>query len=762
MPALTAGEGYLAGFLTHNGDPATATPLPHGADGATWLPSPATPGHEAWFFVASRTGMMVKRPALGAEGFVVDHYHRPSLDAYLSRVGERLLTPFAGAPPHAIFCDSFEVYNSDWAPDFAAEFARRRGYDLLPHLPALAAGTGVDAARLREDWGRTLTELVEERFLAPLAEWAHEHGTRLRVQGYGIPPASVSSNAVADLPDGEGAQWRQLTPSRWAASAAHQQQRAVTSSETWTWLHSPAYRATPLDLKVEADRHFLQGITQLVGHGWPSTPPGEPYPGWRFYAAGAYTDANPWWIVMPDVTRYLQRVSHVLRQGTPATDVGIYLPSADAFAGTRLGHLHLLDLLRVQIGDSLIGRVIDAGYAFDLIDDAALRSASVDSGGVEAPEPAQATLVSGGGRYRLLLLPDVEAMPLEVLRRIESFVRSGGRVVATGRLPSRVPGRDKDGASADLRRLATQLFEGSSGRAALVSGEVALEAAMHRMLPPQLRVQGGVSDIGFAARRVGEHDLYFVANTANTERRVMLTARTKATSAEWWDPITGSMTPLLADVADHGLAVSVTLPAYGSGFLVTRPGASAPPPAIRVTREIGVPGPWQITFDKTGERRDVTTLESWTTREETRYYSGTVSYETTLTVPSTAIPEGGRVTMRFGDGRPVAETPRRLGIRAWLDAPVRDAAVVYLDDRRVGSVWSPPFALDITELVRAGRQRLRIVVGNTAMNHMAGHPQPDFRLLHLRYGERFQPQDMDAVAALPSGLLSPVTLVVEN
>ncbi len=762
IPSISAGEAYLTGFIVRDGDPASAAPLPTPTtDGTIWLTSSMAEGREAWFFLASRTGMMVKRPAYGAEGFVVDHYHRPALDAYLSRVGERLLQPFAGAPPYAIFCDSLEVYNSDWAPDFPAEFARRRGYDVLPHLPQLAAGTGTAAAQVREDWGRTLTELVDERFLGPLAEWARGRGTRLRVQGYGIPPATISSNAVADLPEGEGAQWRQLTPSRWAASAAHLQQRPVVSSETWTWLHSPAFRATPLDLKAEADRHFLQGITQLIGHGWPSTPAGEPYPGWRFYAAGAYTDANPWWIVMPDVTRYLQRVSHMMRQGTPAADVAIYLPAADAFAGTKLGHLHLLELLREHLGDQLVGPVLDAGYAFDFIDDAAMRHATVESGSENTSDRTAATLVAGGGRYRLVLLPGVEAMPVDVLQRVDAFTRAGGRVVATRRLPSRVPGRHQEPASAEVERLAMQMFTDPS-RAALVRNDEELEAVMHGLLSPQLHVVPRTRDIGFAARRVGRHDLFFVANTGNIARRVSVTARTRETAAEWWDPLTARMTPVPATAAADALTVSLELPAYGSGILVTH---SLPPAARQrragVANELAVAGPWTITFQKTGDRTEAATLESWTMREETRYYSGTVSYETTLTIAERAGARGSRVVLRFGDGKPVPETPRRLGSRAWLDAPVRDAAVVYLDERRAGSVWSPPFTLDITEHVRPGRQRLRIVVGNTAMNHMAGHPQPDFRLLHLRYGERFQPQDMDAVAPLPSGLLSPITVVVE-
>jgi len=41
-------------------------------------------------------------------------------------------------------------------------------------------------------------------------------------------------------------------------------------------------------LKAEADIHFLQGITQLIGHGWPYSPDSVEYPGWRFYAAAVF------------------------------------------------------------------------------------------------------------------------------------------------------------------------------------------------------------------------------------------------------------------------------------------------------------------------------------------------------------------------------------------------------------------------------------------------------------------------------------------
>jgi hypothetical protein len=122
--------------------------------------------------------------------------------------------------------------------------------------------------------------------------------------------------------------------------------------------------------------------------------------------------------------------------------------------------------------------------------------------------------------------------------------------------------------------------------------------------------------------------------------------------------------------------------------------------------------------------------------------------------------DGISLRLDFGEATPVPEPPQRSnGMQAWIDAPVRDAAVVYVNGRRAGSVWCPPYSIDITALIRSGENQIRVVVGNTALNHMAGRRLPDYRLLNLRYGVRFEPQDMDKVKPQPSGLLGPVRLV---
>jgi len=120
------------------------------------------------------------------------------------------------------------------------------------------------------------------------------------------------------------------------------------------------------------------------------------------------------------------------------------------------------------------------------------------------------------------------------------------------------------------------------------------------------------------------------------------------------------------------------------------------------------------------------------------------------------------VKLDFGDAKPIPEQPLRAGMQTWLDGPVREAAVVYVNQRRAGSVWCPPYALDVTSFLHPGENQIRILVANLALNYMAGRRLPDYRLLNLRYGERFQAQDMDKVQAVPAGLLGPIRLLVNQ
>jgi hypothetical protein len=154
-------------------------------------------------------------------------------------------------------------------------------------------------------------------------------------------------------------------------------------------------------------------------------------------------------------------------------------------------------------------------------------------------------------------------------------------------------------------------------------------------------------------------------------------------------------------------------------------------------------------------------LTSWTEDPATRYFSGHATYEKSFELPMNGLPAGSKFILDFGEAKrtPLPSPPGAHNMWAYLDAPIRDAAEVYVNGKRAGVVWHPPYRVDMTAQMHAGTNELRIVVGNTAINELAGHPLPDYRLLWDRYGKLFEPQDMHDLQPLPSGILGPVTLI---
>jgi len=766
LPSLVAGEKLLAVFLARvqgqsispeNLQELSIAPSQAPDNQAVELPAGANEPREVLFFISSRTGMMVKRPAVGAEGFVVDHYDAAAVEEYQKKVGDRLMQAFGPNPPYAIFCDSLETYLSDWTGDFLEEFHKRRGYDLKPYLPALMFDIGPKTAAIRHDWGMTLTELFNARFAVPMQEWARKNRTLLRMQGYGIPPAELSSNALVDLPEGEGPQWKVVRGSRWASSASHLYGRQVTSSETWTWLHSPVFRATPLDLKAEADLHFLQGINQLIGHGWPYTAEGVEYPGWRFYAAAALDEKNPWWIAMPDISQYLQRLSYLLRQGRHVNDVALYLPNSDAWAHFSPDHVDLIETLRNEVGADVMPQIFQAGLNLDFFDDDALKQVGhVEKGG----------LALGPGRYPVVILPGVERIPLETLQKLAEFAHNGGVLIATRRLPSLAPGfLANDADNKKISELAHSLFEGPSAVGHFIADEKELAKRLPSLIQVDLALESPSPDLGFVHRRTDDAEIYFVANTTNLPLKTNATFRVEkgARNAESWDPMSGRIlkAEILGQTKD-GMTLPLDMPPYVSRvFVFSKRSLSSPSSHIAsaLPAAIDLSGGWRVSFGPEGTPKVMEYLQSWTNDSDTRYFSGIATYEKSVSMPENMLRKDLAVRLDFGEGQPVPSRNLRAGMQAWLEAPVREAAVVYVNDTRVGSVWCPPYSLDITRFLKKGQNSIKIAVGNLAVNYMAGHSLPDYRLLNLRYGLRFEAQDMDKIQVVPAGLLGPIRLV---
>jgi hypothetical protein len=757
MPKVREGEKVFAAFV----GPMSPVDAGHNPfkeleirDDAAWLPPELAGQTQVTFFVASQTGMKVKRAAYGAEGFVIDHYRPAAIEKFIREIAEPEVQACGPNPPESVFCDSLEVTGADWTYSFLDEFQKRRGYDLKPRLPALFHDVGPTTPHIRHDWGQTLTELFNDHFITVLQKWAKAHETRFRIQAYGSPPAALHSYASAGMDEGEGYQWKSFSDTRWASSASHLLGRAVTSSETWTWLHSPAFMATPLDMKAEANLHFLQGINQLSGHGWPYSPPTVDYPGWRFYAAGAFNEQNPWWIVMPDLAKYLQRVSFLLRQGRPANDVALYLANDDAWASFTPGHVAMDAAVAQRLGPDIIRRILESGYNFDFFDDGLLDL----RGRVEGN-----SLAFGDVRFKAVVLAGVECLPPSTLRKLEEFARGGGILIATRSIPSRAPGFKATAEDQKtIRDIAQRLFQGPEAKGIFVEDESRLGEALAKRLRPDVAFSSNAPEIGFVHRTTDSAEIYYLANTANEPQSIQATFRVQGTTPEWWDPMTGRVG--VADVIERpsgGTTVAVALEPYGSRILVF---ARRSHPARAIAKTVAVlPAPldlskdWNVFFGTNQTPVVMETLRSWTDDDATRFFSGTAVYEKRVTVPSEMVQNGFTLHLDFGVSQPVSAEGR--GLRASLEAPVREAAIVYVNGKRAGVVWCPPYRVEVTGFIKSGENQFRIAVANLAVNDMAGHPLPDYRELEKRYGNRFQPQDMDQIKPVTAGLVGSVRLI---
>ncbi|HET9647971.1 MAG TPA: glycosyl hydrolase [Microlunatus sp.] len=656
---------------------------------------------------ARPTGQNVKRAAYGAEGLVFDHYSAEATVRHLDIVGRPMVEAVGAERLGSVFCDSLEVYAADWTTSMFEEFAARRGYRCEDRLWLLVTDHP-SAPALRRDYFRTLTELAEENFLAVMAGWAHDQGVRLRVQSYGEPPVSLSSYRHVDLIEGEQCGWTRLPMTKWASSAARHLGVDVVSSETWTWIHAPSFRATPLDLKGEAHEHALLGINQFVGHGWPCRSGGMDGIGWFFYASGAFDDRNAWWPAMPGLARYLQRLSWVLRQGRPVRDVLLYLPTEDAYA--RFGpsidlHTVSTELIPAQIPCELR----QAGYDFDLVDDHFL------AGYAGSP--------MGAGPAPVVLLPYAVTLTDAAQAHLAAIVAAGGRVI-----------------TADVSG------EGAAGDRWLA------ELAAAR--PADVTLTPATPDVGVVHRCTGDADLWFVVNTGPHIRNVSVALRDARRVLERWDLHSGAVAT--CDAGPEGVAVS--LAPYEGVLLVGHDGPTLVDPA-GAPSEPSVEPPalcrWRLQSESGADLGPVELPHRW--EDDSRIgpaFSGTVSYVAEVG-PSPGI---GPLVLDFGDGVPdeadVVIGAMEVGVyRARISPPVREVVEVLVDGRTAGVVWDAPWRIELGEVSPGGTVTLR--VGNTTANALSVDPtvQEWAAASERLHGRRFRMQALDrARDGISSGL----------
>ena len=718
----------------------------------------------------------------------------------LERVGPRL----AGRVLHVVHIDSWEAGSQNWSPEFAQGFQRLRGYDLVPYIAVMTGVPLVSAdvsERVLHDVRRTINDLMDTGFFRTMADLAHRHGCIVSAEPPNptFPADGMQHFQYVERPMGEF--WLHTprndkpTDIKDAVCAARLYGKPYAQAESFTE-GLITWDEHPFMLKPLGDHNYCQGIGRLFLHVYAQQPWLDREPGITLNGIGSFfSRTQTWWRPGKAWFDYLRRCQALLQQGHAVADVcyfnGENIP-ARAF-------------LRRQLSVPL-----PEGHAFDTINrDALLRLASVSDGEIVLPS---------GARYRVLVLPDSDLLTPEVALRLRDLVHAGATIV--GSRPRRSPSlADYPTADRKVEGIAQELWgdlDGSTRTHRSVGGGRViwgrpLEAVLQEAGRPAdvvVAADSGAPAIEWTHRRTADWDLYLLSNPSPAARRLEVTFRVSGRVPEIWHPDTGSTEtlalwreeggrttlPLQLDPCgsafvlfarpSHGVPhfvsidagprgtedaeavrllalgggrVQALVPSAGRWLLRNASGDGRPLEVAQLPAPLAISGAWTLTFPRRpaaagAGRRSARTVRSrlaelisWTALSDpdARYFSGTALYRTQFDLPAALL----------GTGRAL-----------WLDlGEVHEIAAVRMNGTQLGVLWKPPFAVEVTGAVRAGRNSLTLRVTNTWRNRLIGdYDKPaaerqTFVVPMLRKGQPWLPGG-PGVELSPAGLLGPVMI----
>ncbi|MEO0033600.1 MAG: hypothetical protein RIS94_3358, partial [Pseudomonadota bacterium] len=644
----------------------------------------------------------------------------------------------------ALLTDSIEVGAANWTPKMVAQFTRLRGYDPTPWFPALAGtivGSRAQSDKFLYDYRRTLAEMMSGDHYATVARIAHENG--LKVYGEALEdnrPSlgdDMSMRSHADVP--MSALWtygRKTGPNpsyvadmKGAASVAHIYGQNLVAAESMTAALAP-WAYAPVDLRRIIDLEFATGVNRPVIHTSVHQPTDDKIPGLSLSIFGQYFNRHEAWAEMarPWVD-YIARNSLLLQAGRNVADVAYFYGEEAPITGL-FGRKPVADAPKQNAWDFLSADALDAALLND----------------------GNELVAQGGARFRAIYLGgSSNHMTLKALRRLAALVEGGGAVI--GIAPESSPSLDDavPARAAEWSALVARLWSGAPVTAAGKGRVVAtqdVDAGLKALsVAPDFVPAGAPADaqVLFVHRQVADGQLWFLANRQNREERFEGHFRVTGKQPELWHADTGKSEPVSFRVENGETIVPLTMEPESSVFVVFRKDATAQ--RLDVRKPVAVPlgtiaGAWTIAFQPgRGAPASVTlpALAPLDTNADpgVKYFSGEATYSRTFRLPK----------------------GYRRGRTLWLDlGAVHDLAQVTLNGKDVGTVWHPPYRVDLAPAVRAGVNTLKVRVANTWVNRLIGDAQPGAQKITWTADPTYQ-----ASAPLrPSGLVGPLTLSTEK
>lgn len=402
--------------------------------------------------------------APGAQGPTLNHLDSTAVKKYLNHMSDAIQAQLGPLAQYirSLFTDSMELEGANWSSDFAAEFKKRRGYDIMPYLQYTMFKTGgmgnvldynyavemtpefkemID--RMRYDVELTKAEMFRDRFTIPYTNWCRQLGVKSRAQAYGRGFFPLESGMYYDIPEGESwtTNWLQhrigeemsneeyragrayTMVNKYITSAAHLTGKRLISAEEMTNTYR-VFNATPEFLKIGSDQNAQVGITHSVWHGFNYSPPEAPFPGWVRYGS-YYSEKNNWWRYFNCLNTHRARVASQLQNADMYADIAILMPVSDMWTTMGMQNEPFPSSINKPY-QSLVWEAMNKnGNGTDYITEPLICASTISDG----------MLHYGPRSYKNLFLVGVESMNPEILAKLYEFAQQGGRIFCVETVP---------------------------------------------------------------------------------------------------------------------------------------------------------------------------------------------------------------------------------------------------------------------------------------------------------------------------------------
>lgn len=453
------------------------------------------------------------------------------------------------------------MYNED----FYKEFQTRKGYDIREHLYVLAWPADEGSITWRNDFFQVYAERVQRIFFEPLAKWSHDHdvlfvGHELMTQlnGHWAFTTDFGFDVVAnfgadhfgigelkDVSTTDSGSFDKNIAAKLASSVAHVYGKNGSMLEQYTPsfetdLPLPAARGdwdlTAQTLKQQMDFYAVQGLSQFLWHGYFHSndvvgentalysqrfdfPPGINY--------------EPWFRYFKSMSDQNARLAYFLSLGTHVAPAALLYPLRTYWSEGRE------DLFSAE-GAFLNEYLSRLHCDFDFIDERNLLTAKIEGG----------ELLIGDESYRLLVLPAVSTLQdAQVVKVIEDFVKAGGAVIFSGRIPSKTQTGADDSIRQRLEKLVAEnqrVIYFADPLCKAPQGEKVLDEALDKLNVRSVSIQAnGSIDLGsFYCLRKDEEDLYLaVLNDEEETKNWEIKLPGVQGTVEHWNLETGETMP---------------------------------------------------------------------------------------------------------------------------------------------------------------------------------------------------------------------------